>query len=258
MYKKLKYTLLIIFSVVYIFFLWWKDGFTFDFFMGLFAVIGGLCVYFYNDSIIIFRWINEGLNRYKRKPQITWISNYTIATEQEESFDVAKEELIRILTNQDKFNSLKYLDDDENTFRVQIETPSIKQFNIDKTLIQEDLCELDFSYKTTLSYIDSKTEFDNSLLFYSDISKKISAYYDDQLDSHKPLYSVKISIEGMNPFYGLVTRKIDKDDVENVSLKFNYGEAEIETNDNILIIRSTNLEEIKKATKEYIALTNSI
>lgn len=260
MRKKIGFIFILIFSFGYVVVVFLIDGIAYSSFITLFTILGALSVYFYNNSVTIYRWWNEALNKYKRKPQITWISNYTVASMGEESFETAKRELIRILEDQDKFNSLKYLDDTENTFRVQIETPAIKQFNIDKTSVQEEISEFDFSYKTTLSYAESKNEFDKALVFFNEICNKLPLCHDDndEILIKSPTYNVRISIDNMNPFYGLVTRKIDKERVENVSLKFNYGKAEIETNDNLLIITSTNLEEIKKATKEYIALTNTI
>ncbi len=55
MKKKIRYFFIILFAIIYIVVLFVTDGLAYDFFMSTFSILGALSVYFYNDSITIFK-----------------------------------------------------------------------------------------------------------------------------------------------------------------------------------------------------------
>ncbi|MCG2209469.1 hypothetical protein K4U78_11195 [Staphylococcus epidermidis] len=258
MKKKLKYFFIVLFAIVYILVLFVKDGFVYDFFISTFSILSALSVYFYNDSITIFKWYNEIVNKFIKKPQVTWECDYSVSCKEEDCFKTAKKELDDFLNEDQYSNTIKILDKTYNKYTLLIENPDIKQYSVEKLNVEEELFELHFYYKCNLRYKESKTEFNNSITLFNDLTKKIailSKNEDEFLSDTTPLYTVKISMSKMNPFFGLTTKRLNKESTRNTELSFEQEGAKIKSSDNIMTITSNSQEKIKKVTREYIALS---
>lgn len=261
MNKKIRYSLITIFSIIYLVVLFIKDGLVYDFFINLATVAGALTIYFYNDSLTIFKWYNEFLNRFIKKPQVTWECDYSVSCTEDDCFETSINELNEYL-NKDKYSdTIKIIDDNEKKYTIMIANPDIKQYSVEKLNIEEELFELHFYYKCTLRYRESKTEFNKSITLFNDLTKKIallSKNEDEYIHDTTPLYTVKISMSEMNPFFGLMTKRLNDENTHNIELSFEQDDVKINSSNNLMTITSNSQEKIKKITREYIALSVTI
>lgn len=261
MTKKIRYIFIILFSIVYLIVLFIKDGFVYDFYFNFVTVIGAISIYFYNDSITIFKWYNEVLNRFFKKPQVTWECDYAVTCTEDDCFETAKNELSEYLNKDQYSDTMKIVVDNSMKYTIIIENPDIKQYSVEKLNVEEELFELHFYYKCTLIYKESKTEFNKSITLFNDLTKKISILTkneDQYLYETLPLYTVRISMSEMNPFFGLMTKRLNEDNSRNIKLSFEQEDVNIHSSENLMTITSNNQEKIKKITGEYIALSSTI
>lgn len=259
--KKIWYSLVIVFSIIYLIVLFIKDGLVYDFFINLVTVIGALSIYFYNDSITIFKWYNELLNKLIKKPQVTWECDYSVSCKEDNCFETAISELNEYLSKDQFSDTIKIIDNTPNQYTIIIENPDMKQYSIAKLNVEEELFELHFYYKCTMRYKESKTEFNKSITLFNDLTKKLSILTkndDEFIYDTVPLYIVKISMRKMNPFFGLMTKRLNEENTRNIELSFEQGDVKINSSNNLMTITSNNQERIKKVTREYIALSATI
>lgn len=258
MKKKIRYFFIILFAIVYIIVLFVTDGLAYDFFMSTFSILGALSVYFYKDSISIFKWFNEFLNKFIKKPQVTWECDYSVSSTEDDCFKIATKELDEYLSKDRYSNTIKILDNVPNMYTVLISNPDLKKYSVEKLNVEEDLYELHFYYSCSLRYKESKTEFNNSIALFNSLTKRIAIFSqndNEYINDTTPLYTVKISMNKMSPFFGLTTKRLNKEKMRNIELSFEQEEVKISSSDNLMTITSSSQEKIKKITKEYIALS---
>src|SRR5690625_1604441 len=104
--KRIKYITIIIFAIIYLISgaIGTKYLPGYEFFWTLISVLGALTIYFYNDSISIFSFVNRRWNQWVKKPQVTWEISHTVQTDDSRKFNIAKEKLFKMLTKKGDIN----------------------------------------------------------------------------------------------------------------------------------------------------------
>jgi len=256
--KIIKYSIILLLSIGYLFVQVYSDFFpTYDFLWTCFSVLGALVIYFYNDSIFVFTLLNSLWNSIWRKPQVTWEMYYSFHTTQYNSFDLASKRLVSSLSHND---SLKVLEETSNYIEYEVEKPDIRKYSLNYTLIDDDTFELTSYYKCTLSYKESKKELDNAITFFESLFTPI-AKIDEKITEQNPLidipyHTLKLSFSKYNPVYGLMVKRLNKNKIENFNLNFEEGSSKIIIEKNCISITSSDLNELKLISKNYLALTD--
>ncbi|MGM8140339.1 hypothetical protein [Enterococcus italicus] len=259
--KTFKYFLIIILSIAYIIVQFVNPDLLpgYEAIWTLVTVIVALALYFYNDSFFVFSVFNNALNHFWRKPQVTWELYYAFQTYNEDAFNMSSSRLTNLVT---QTSQLSILHNEENYLEFETESPDIRKYKISTTQIDEELQEIVCSYKCTLSFKSSKKELDNANDFFSKlfnaIGKQDNSGADRQIEPilMNPTYTLKLSFSGYNPVYGLMVRRINQNEVESFSLKFEQGESNIIIEKNFMEIQSENLKELEEISKHYLALSD--
>lgn len=262
MNKKIKYPVIIVFAVLYLV----SDALGakylpgYAFFWTLISVLGALTIYFYNDSILIFSYINKKWNQWVKKPQVTWEIFHTVQTDDSKKFDTAKDKLFKMLSEK---GSLNTLNDHHDQVIYEVEVPDIRRYSLNLLQLDNDVCEITISYKCTLSYKKSADELEHALKFFSTMTQHISVTEEENIYENKalynpPIYKLLLSFTGMNPFYGLMTKKIDQKEIESFSLSFTQQSCSISIEDNDLTIVSPNPDDLSDVVENYLPLSELI
>ncbi len=144
-----------------------------------------------------------------------------------------------------------------------MEIPDIRRYSLYLSHLDNDVCEIIVSYKCTLSYQQSKKELDYSLKFFQDMTQHIgivedkSLYENDAL-FNPPIYKLSLSFTGMNPFYGLMTKRIDQRQIDSFSLDFTQQSCSINISENKLTITSTSPDDLSDVVENYLPLSELI
>lgn len=262
MQKKVKYTLILIFAILYLV----SDALGakylpgYEFFWTLISVLGVLAIYFYNDSISIFSFTNKMWNKWVKKPQVTWEISHTVQTNDSNKFNTAKEKLLKKLTEKGDINIIH---DQQEYATYQIEAPDIRKYSLNLLHLDNDICEITISYKCTLSYKQSKDELDYSLNFFNKMTQHISvseekSIYENESLYNPPIYKLLLSFTGMNPFYGLMTKRIDQNEINSYSLSFTQQSCSVDISNNTLTIVSPNSNDLSDVVENYLPLSELI
>lgn len=259
MNKKVKYLLIVMFAILYLV----SDAIGtkylpgYEFFWTFISVTGALAIYFYNDSIFLFSFINKKWNQWYKKPQVTWEISNSIQTADSNAFDIAKQKLLQKLTEKGEY---RIITDEYNHIDIKQEIPDIRNYTLHLQHIDHDMFEIIISYKCTLSYQKSEIELVNSLKFFHHMTQHISIAEDKSLYENEALYSpptytLLLSFTGINPFYGLMTKRIDKKEIESFNLNFNQQNCSISIRDNQLEIVSLNSDDLSDVVENYLPLS---
>lgn len=262
MKKKIKYPLIISFAILYLVSEALGDKFLpdYSFFWSLVSVIGCLSIYFYNDSILIFSFFNKKYNKFIKKPQVTWEISHSLQTTSENCFHITNEKLSTMLADKSSDN-FKILNREETFIEYEVELPDIRKYKLHLEIIEEDLYELTIHYKCTLSYNQSQSELKDALQFFQTLTQHINIYDEPNIEGYnelflEPNYLLILSFTGFNPFYGLMTKRLDEREINSFSLIFNQENSQIEIEKNILKIQSTKQDELHYIVNNYLALSD--
>lgn len=260
--KIIKYSFIVGFAILYLASVGLGAKYLpgYDFFWTLIGVLGALAIYFYNDSIFIFSIVNKQWNKWIKKPQVTWEISHTVQTEDSSKFDATKEKLFQILIKKDKINILH---DTSEHAEYQIEVPDIRKYSLNLSNLDNDICEITVSYKCTLPYRKSTNELEDSLKFFSNMTQHISITEDKSIHENTALfnpsiYRLLLSFTGMNPFYGLMTKRIDQRVINSFSLSFTQQSCSVDITDNMLSIVSSDPNDLSDVVENYLPLSELI
>lgn len=262
MNKKIKYPIIILFALLYLYLeaIGTKYLPDYGFVWTLVSVLSCLFLYFYNDSIIIFSFINRKWNEWVKKPQVTWEISHAIQTNNEDCLITTNKKLIDYLKKKSKY-TFTIQQDTENYLEYQIELPDIRKYSLSLNTIEDDIFELTIAYKCTLSYKQSRKELTAALNFFQTMTQHISISNEKNPNEfnelfNEPLYTLLLSFTGLNPFYGLMTKRIDQKEIESFSLEFTQQNCTIKITNNELTIVSSSQEVLDDVVSNYLALSD--
>lgn len=252
-----KYGLIITFTLLYLLVQLFNPELLpgYDFFWTFISVGAALALYLYNDSIFFFSIVNNIRNSCFRKPQVTWKIYYTFQTNQSDCFKSLSDKMI----NESRDSSLQIIENDDNLLVYDVEKPDIRRYSLSSLLLDEDTLELTCSYKCTLSYKKSKSELNLSTNFFNSLFMPIGKI--DTMDQQNPLitkpsYRLELSFSKFNPVYGLMTKRLSQNKIDNFSLTFQEKSAQITIEKNCMTIICSDLEDLQYVSKNYIALSD--
>ncbi|MBC1359475.1 hypothetical protein [Listeria booriae] len=262
MRKVVKYILVLIFSVLYLIASSFGESWLpkFDDLWTIISVLGFLCLYFYNESLLIFSWVNKTKN-YFRKPQITWNLCYAVQTSAENSFDDTNLELLEYLKGKAGESQVRIIGKNETDCEYHIKTPDIRIYKLTQMDLDDDRIQMIIEYECTLIYKDSKTEIEEGLEFFKKLTERISIENKCELDEHmplfqKPTFTLRLAFAELNPFYGMLVKRIDDKNIDTFEMQFKRGEALLKIKNSSMEIITDSEKYLKSVVRDYIVLAN--
>ncbi|EHZ2968478.1 hypothetical protein CUN31_03345 [Enterococcus faecalis] len=259
--KIFKYSIIIIFAVVYSIVQLFNPKILpgFETLWSILTVIVALALYFYNDSLWVFSFVNNIWNNLWRKPQVTWEMSFVFQTTDQNIFNNASQKLTRHFN---ELSSIEIIHNTENYLEFQIEKPDIRKYTLSLNEIDDDIFEICCSYKCTLSFKKSKKELTISKDFFSKIFNSFSKIEYSEDDSF-PLasnnsYTLILSFSDSNPVYGLMARRINPDDIKSFSIDIMQEKASIKIQKNYMKIVTNDINQLEEISKNYLALADTI
>lgn len=233
----------------------WIEGFN-----AILVAIIAYSQFIYTHSKEFFILVNKMIAWFKGDT-VSWSSSYKFSFHAEDSYRFQEdiEGFRNRLKDSFKDAKLSRVSINENSAYMNMDYLGYtRTLEIHLDLKEQNISQIKFFYKCSLSYKDSKSEIKRFSEVLDLISKNHKVISSDSANhpSQLELYSIKMSFSRFNPFYKLSVKNISNIKDVRFRLTFVEDDTTIKITNNSLSAISKNKNNLFNVLKDYVALSN--